>query len=374
MRLKGVAARRPLPQPKGYPWGRFAHLPRWAGEPLALLEEGAALGPVFGLGLGRWAVVGYSPEWNRRLLTDLETFRSKGSFSSLTPYLNGGIITTDAPKHKPKRQELNPYFHAKALVGLKGRIRAALEERRPQGEFEANSWASLVAQVSLNVAYFEGRFPAGELARFLAPLKRPFPAPLWPRPLLFAQVRRRVAQMRAAGFGLAAHLPGEEVLIGLAAGYDTTAHTLAWALWHAACYPHWHTPEGHPLLIKETLRLYPPGFIGSRRVAQALEFDGYLIPKDSLVLYSPYLTHRHPDLWERPLAFDPSRFQGRIPAWGYLPFGGGERICLGMHFAQMVLEVALSLFGPLEPLRGDPQPRPGLTLAPRGELWLGLGA
>ncbi|WP_347708826.1 cytochrome P450 [Meiothermus sp. CFH 77666] len=361
---------RPLPQPRGYPWGPLAHLPRWAGEPLALLEEGAALGPVFGLGLGRKAVVGYSPEWNKRLLTDLETFRSKGSFSSLTPYLNGGIITTDAPAHKPRRQELNPYFHAKALVGLEGRIRAALEEIQPRGEFEANAWASQVAQTSLNVAYFEGRFPQGELARFLAPLKKPFPAPLLPRPLLFARVRRRVGEMQAAGYGLAGHLPADEVLIGLAAGYDTTAHTLVWALWHAAHYPDWHHPAGHALLVKETLRLYPPGFIGSRRVVRGLKFEGYFIPRGALVLYSPYLTHRHPDLWERPLVFDPSRFQGRIPAWGYLPFGGGERTCLGMHFAQMVLEIALSLLGPLEPLQGDPQPRPGLTLAPRGALWL----
>lgn len=361
---------RQLPEPKGYPWGNFAHLPRWAGEPLALLEEGAALGEVFGLRLGRRAVVGYNPQWNKRLLLDLETFRSKGSFSSLTPYLGGGIITTDAPEHKPKRQELNPSFHTKALAGLHERIHQAMKEIQPQGEFEANTWASKVVQTSLNVAYFAGQFSKAELARFLAPLKQSFPAPLLPRPLLFARVRRRVGEMQTAGHGMAAHLPLEEVLIGLAAGYDTTAHTLGWALWHAATYPEWHNLAGHALLIKETLRLYPPGFIGSRRVAQDSEFDGYLIPRGSLVLYSPYLTHRHPDLWERPLVFDPARFEGRLPAWGYLPFGGGERICLGMHFAQMVLEVALSLFKRLEPLRGDPQPKPGLTLAPRGELWL----
>lgn len=375
LNLKGAskAGLRGLPQPRGYPWGPLAHLPRWAGEPLALLEEGAALGPIFALGLGRPAVVGYSPEWNRRLLGDLETFRSKGSFSSLVPYLNGGIITTDAPAHRARRQELNPHFHARALGGLEARIRAALQEIRPQGVFEANRWASEVAHTSLNVAYFEGQFPRAELARFLAPLKQPFPAPLWPRPLLFARMRRRIGEMQARGLGLAAHLPLEEVLIGLAAGYDTTAHTLAWALWHAACYPDWHHPAGHPLLIKETLRLYPPGFIGSRRVARALEFEGIFIPQGALALYSPYLTHRHPDLWQNPLVFDPARFEGRIPAWGYLPFGGGERTCLGMHFAQMVLGVALSLFGPLEPLQGDPQPRPGLTLAPRGALWLRSG-
>ena len=225
--FKGSVA---LPQPRGYPWGAWAHLPRWAGEPLALLEEGAALGPVFTLGLGRLAVLGYSPDWNRRLLSDLETFRSKGSFSSLVPYLNGGIITTDAPLHKPRRQELNPLFHARALEGLEVHLQAALQEIQPKGVFEANRWASQVVQTSLNLVYFAGRFPKAELARFLAPLQLPFPAPFWPRPLLFARVRRWIAKMQARGLGLAAHLPAEEVLIGLAAGYDTTAHTLAWAL------------------------------------------------------------------------------------------------------------------------------------------------
>ncbi|RDI96197.1 cytochrome P450 [Meiothermus sp. QL-1] len=358
-----------LPEPRGYP-GPWGHLPRWAGEPLALLEEGARLGPLFRLRLGWRVLVGYSPAWNQRLLTDLETFHSKGSFAALSPYLNGGIITTDAPLHKPRRQALNPHFHARALAHLENRLCSALEAIRPQGAFEACGWASRVAQVSLNQVYFEGQFPTGLLARFLSPLKQPFPSPFWPRPRLFARVRRQVEALQQAGWGLAAHLPLEEVLVGLAAGYDTTAHTLAWALWHAAQHPAWHTPEGVPLLIKETLRLYPPGFIGSRRVARGFAWAGHWVPRGTRVLYSPYLTHRHPDLWPDPLAFRPERFTGRIPAWGYLPFGGGERICLGMHLAQMVLRLALGLFPRLRPLQGDPRPRPGLTLAPRGPLWL----
>ncbi|MBF6593315.1 MAG: cytochrome P450 [Thermaceae bacterium] len=362
-----------LLEPAGYPT-RFGHLPRWAGEPLKLLEEGAKLGSSFGLRLGRRAVVGYSPQWNRMLLSDLETFRSGGSFSSLTPYLSGGIITADVPEHRSRRQALDPSFHAKAVRGLRERLQEALQALLPRGEFEARAWASQVALTALNVAYFDARFPLPELAAFLAPLNRAFPAPLLPRPLRFASARHRTAQMRAEGHGMAAHLPPEEVLVGLAAGYDTTAHTLAWALWHAANYPQWHTPEGDLLLIKETLRLYPPGFVGSRRAGRGFEFAGKSFPAGVWVLYSSYLTHRDKSQWERPLEFNPLRFTGRIPAWGYLPFGGGERICLGMHFAQMVLEAALSLFGPLQALRGDPSPKPLLTLAPRGELWLRVRA
>jgi cytochrome P450 len=334
------------------------------------LEEGAALGFLFGLRLGHRAVVGFSPAWNRLLLSDLKTLRSRGSLSSLTPYLNGGVITTDAPLHKPQREALNPLFHARALATLEERLQEALAAIRPQGAFEAVAWASKAAQTGLNLLYFEGRFPPALLARFLAPLKRPFPAPLVPRPLLFLRVRRVVRALQQDGWGLAARLPLEEVMVGLAAGYDTTAHTLAWALWHAALYPQWATPQGLPLLLKETLRLYPPGFVGSRRVAHDLVWEGHFIPKGALALYSPYLTHRHPECWSNPLVFDPARFLGRVPAWGYLPFGGGERICLGMHFAQMVLRVALGLFPRLRPLRGDPRPKPALTLAPAGELWV----
>lgn len=357
------------PEPRGYPT-RFGHLPRWARGALGLLEEGAALGPVFGLRLGWPTVVGYSPAWNRLVLSDLETFRSRGSLSAFTPYLAGGIITTDPPQHRLQRQRLDPGFHARAVAGLRERLLEALAPLSPPGTFEARAWASRVALTALNLLYFDGRFPLPELAHFLAPLEHPFPAPLLLRPLRFAQARRRILRLQTEGRGMAAHLPLEEVRVGLAAGYDTTAHTLAWVAWHAARYPEWHTPQGHFLLIKETLRLYPPGFVGSRRAAQGFEFAAHRFAKGSLVLYSPYLTHRDPRLWPRPLEFDPSRFAGRIPAWGYLPFGAGERTCLGMHFAHLVLEAALALLGPLQALHGDPAPRPLLTLAPRGALWL----
>lgn len=299
---------------------------------------------------------------------------SSASFSALTPYLNGGIITTDHPQHKPKKNELNRSFHVKAVEGLREAILGALEAICPEGEFEANAWASKVAQVSLNAVYFASRFPPGQLAAFLAPLKQPFPAPLIPRPLLFSRMRQQIARMQAEGHGMAAHLPLEEVMIGLAAGYDTTAHTLGWAVWHLANHPEWNTPQGIPLVVKETLRLYPPGFIGSRVASRPFEFAGREFPKGVMAFYSPYLTHRHPDFWAEPLEFKPERFRGKIPAWGYLPFGGGERICLGMHFANLVLEEALSLFpSSLKPVRGDPIPKPGLTLAPKGLLVVRAG-
>jgi cytochrome P450 len=91
-----------------------------------------------------------------------------------------------------------------------------------------------------------------------------------------------------------------------------------------------------------------------------------------MVLYSPLLTHRDPDLWPDPTAFRPDRFAGGRPAWAYIPFSAGRRTCLGAHLANYMLRVALDPFcdGHLSRLRGDPHIRSSITLRPAGPLWL----
>ncbi|AWN24161.1 cytochrome P450 [Deinococcus irradiatisoli] len=375
-----------LPQPRALPFS--GHLQRWGGAPLALIEEGARLGPLFGLNLGLNTVVGYSPAWNKRLLSDLTAFRSAGSFSAVVPYLAGGIILTDAPGHAPRRQQLNPGFGKQHLDTLQDRLRSALSAHNARflkSEFDALAWADGAVLSMLNAAYFSGDFPAELLHAFLAPLRSPFPTPAWPRPLLFARVDaelRRLAERRLHGGGddllaLLARLPGgvREARISLAAGHDTTTHTLAWAAWALAEHPEWHAPQTHKAVIKELLRLYPPGWMGSRRLSEDTEFGGVTLPKGALALYSPYLSGRDPALWERPGEFRPQRWlKGfKPPAWSYLPFGGGERLCLGMHLAHLMLDLALASLPPLRAVRGDPTPRPGVTLGPAGPLVVRAG-
>jgi cytochrome P450 len=366
------------------------HLQRWAISPLELLHEGAELsqhtGKVFGLKFGLPAVVGYSPEWNKRLLTDLDTFRSAGSFSAVVPYLAGGIILTDAG-HKERRGAVNPPFGKRSLESLRQRIRASLRQEKLEGSFDALAWADRAVLRMLNAAYFSSELNAGLLHAFLAPLRRPFPVPAIPRPLLFARMNRaldRLAQKRLTqerltqgGDDLLFHLarwPGgvREARISLAAGHDTTTHTLAWAVWHLAEHPEWFREDGLKVAIKETLRLYPPGWMGSRRLSRPLEWQGHRFPQGALALYSPYLSGRDPELWSAPQAFKPERWESNPPAWAYLPFGGGERLCLGLHLANLMLEEALLYLleagKPLRALHGDPAPRPGITLGPAGPL------
>jgi cytochrome P450 len=96
--------------------------------------------------------------------------------------------------------------------------------------------------------------------------------------------------------------------------------------------------------LEETLRLYPPIHLGSRTAAHELEFQGVQIPAGARVLYSIYLTHRHPQYWEAPDEFKPERFAvgAKREPYTYLPFGMGKRNCIGAVFAQTESRIVLT--------------------------------
>jgi cytochrome P450 len=374
-----TAALSAVPEPPGLPG--VGHLPPWGLAPLSLLEAGARAGPVFRLRLWRPAVVGYRPDWNRAVLTDLDTFRSRGSLSGLTPYLSAGVVATDAPGHRPRRRELSPHFGARALAGLEDRLGELGERHRPEGTFEALGWSARLVRHMLNAALFGGAMPDRLLARFLRPLHRGLPAPMLPRPRLFRRVDAAIARVLgdpppgSIAAGLAGH-PGAvtDLRVALAAGYDTTSHTLAWAAWHLAAHQRWR--QALPLFTDEILRLYPAGWLGSRVASRDTTAAGVALPAGTLVLYSPYLTHRDPGLWPDPLRIRPERFEAAPPAWSYLPFAAGPRSCLGAPLARLMLGAALASLGnaSLAQAGADPGPAAGITLRPRGPLYLRIGA
>ena len=88
-------------------------------------------------------------------------------------------------------------------------------------------------------------------------------------------------------------------------------------------------------------------------------------------MYSIYLSHRDPAQWENPAAFDPDRFDrlGAVPAFTYVPFGGGPRNCIGATFAQIEAKVVLARLlqrTQLELVGGQKiQAHMGATLEPR---------
>jgi cytochrome P450 len=121
----------------------------------------------------------------------------------------------------------------------------------------------------------------------------------------------------------------DQMLTMLIAGHDTSTALLAWTFYLLGKNPGNYsrlqteldqslhgqlpvTPAGWqpPLLdeiIKESLRLYPPIHLGTRRVAECMDFDGHLVPVGERLIYSIYLTHRDPSIWENPDDLKPSR-------------------------------------------------------------------
>jgi cytochrome P450 len=182
------------------------------------------------------------------------------------------------------------------------------------------------------------------------------------------------------------------------AGTETTALTLAWALYLTSKYPHVaeriraegeaaygdRPPNANDYaalaytraVIQETMRLYPPIWGLIRTCDKPDEIDGKPInPGDKVVMFA-YGAHHSPKYWDEPEEFRPERFMGdaarKRKPYTYLPFGGGRRSCIGGAMSQVENTLALSLllrrFRP-EYVGSEP---PGLnatvTLTPKGGL------
>lgn len=158
-----------------------------------------------------------------------------------------------------------------------------------------------------------------------------------------------------------------DLITFMVAGHDTTATTLAFALWALGRHPEIQngvaeeaaaigdralTPvdvsrlEYTAQVLREALRLCPPVVVAGRTAMRDIEVDGYRVQARSTVLVGVFGMQRDPALWENPLDFDPDRFSPenicRLDRWRYIPFGAGPRSCIGDHFAMLEATLALA--------------------------------
>jgi cytochrome P450 len=101
------------------------------------------------------------------------------------------------------------------------------------------------------------------------------------------------------------------------------------------------------LVLDETLRMYPPAWIGPRRSVEAFEFAGHSVPGRAFVNYCSWASHHLPDVFPEPDRFRPERFapeaRAALPKGAYVPFGGGSRTCIGMRFGQLEIRTIATL-------------------------------
>jgi cytochrome P450 len=90
-------------------------------------------------------------------------------------------------------------------------------------------------------------------------------------------------------------------------------------------------------VLQESLRLYPPGWLITRRTLDADELGGFAVAPRTDVFISPYMLHRHPEFWDSPESFTPERFAGAAAEerhrFSYIPFAVGPRHCIGENLA-----------------------------------------
>ncbi|OEW87435.1 cytochrome [Campylobacter jejuni] len=147
----------------------------------------------------------------------------------------------------------------------------------------------------------------------------------------------------------------DQVAMLFLAGHETTASSLTWTLYLLSLYPKEQEKayeeitqvlQGRAIeishlrqfkyltnIFKESLRLYPPVGFFAREAKKDTKVKDKLIKKGSGVVIAPWLIHRHEEFWTNPHGFNPSRFEGEYKKDAYLPFGVGERICIGQGFA-----------------------------------------
>jgi cytochrome P450 len=177
-----------------------------------------------------------------------------------------------------------------------------------------------------------------------------------------------MAQDEDDGSGMSDEQVRDEVMTIFLAGHETTATALTWV---------WYLLSQHPeaekrlhdeldrvlggrapgladlpqlkyaeMIVKETMRLYPPAWNFGRQSVEDIEIGGYTIRKGSTVFISPYVMHHHHQYFENPEVFDPERFspenEARITKFSYIPFGAGPRVCIGNSFAMMEAQLILA--------------------------------
>ncbi len=161
----------------------------------------------------------------------------------------------------------------------------------------------------------------------------------------------------------------DEMMTLLFAGHDTTTSTIAFMFYELARHPYLadalvaeqSEPRGTPsaeqlmsgglaqleMTLEETLRKYPPAWIGPRKSIRAFEFEGRTVPANAYVNYCSWASHHLPDVFPEPEAFRPERFspqaRKQIPKGAYVPFGGGSRTCIGMRFGQLEVRTIATL-------------------------------
>jgi len=444
--------RPPAPVPAEHVRGTFAILKALRDNPIDLWTRAHFEEPIVEsrLAFGRVIVVS-EPAAIRKVLVENTGDYRKSAIQTrvLSVALRNGLLTVEGDQWKRQRRTLAPLFARKTVMGYSpamGEVIDALIARwRAAGPGQALDIGAQMNRLALDVlarscfsdgigdnpdamraammAYVEiaGRidpFDVMGVPEYIPRLTR------WKARPLLRYFDDAVSAMIGRRRSRLAHSPNEaprdllaalmdardpetgapmseievkaNILTFIAAGQDTTANGLTWALYLLASSREWRDKvraeaqaefgaglEGLAerltntrAVFDESLRLYPPITATSRAAGRRDQFAGRVIEKGAMVVVAPYIVHRHRQLWDDPDIFDPTRFlpgaPRKIERGAFIPFGSGARMCLGASFAHQEAVIVLASLVRAFDLELTPGqtvwPHQGITLRPRDPL------
>lgn len=190
----------------------------------------------------------------------------------------------------------------------------------------------------------------------------------------------------------------DELVTLIMAGHETTANALSWAWMLLSQTPDVEAKLVQELqtvlagrsptvadlpqlsyaqqIIKEAMRLYPPVYSIGRSASREYNLDGYQLPTGCVIVFSPWVMHRHPKYFTEPEQFRPDRWasdlEKQLPKCAYFPFGDGPRICIGKNFAMMEAVLLLATIAQkfqITLVSDQPiVPLPSITLRPQNGI------
>ena len=324
------------------------------------------------------------------LRTNWQNYEKGWSSRRIGFLLGNGLMTSEGELWQTQRRMIQPAFHERALGRFSDAIVSANEALRVR--WMAAAQRGEAVNVTRDVSHLTLDIMLAVLFSDDAPeVLPPFRilSDETQRDLHFAQefrrlrhvVGERIAARRAApsqrpdilGMLLAARNRAgtpmsdeqlvSEIMTLIVAGHETTASALGWTWYLLATHPAVEEKLAHeiagaaPALMKldcfpyaqhvlgEVLRLYPPGWLLTRKALRDDRLGDYVVPAGTEIYISPYLIHRNPALWLAPERFDPDRFtperaRGRHPL-AHIPFSAGPRNCVGEVLARSEMQIHL---------------------------------
>jgi cytochrome P450 len=289
--------------------------------------------------------------------------------------LGSGLMVSEGELWKRQRRMLQPAFHDKMIANLADTITQANLALLERWEHAAKHNASVNATYDISLvileivlkAIFGDDYP--EVAsQFIILSDEPG------RTLQFAQMFRALGSLilrvaakrkdgavdmlgmmmqardRDTGRGMSDSQLINEINTLIVAGHETTANTLNWIWWLLSQHPEVEAKLGDQSyrhrIIEEALRLYPAGWLLTRRARHDDKLGDYFVPARTEIYVSPYIMQRQPDIWPNPDRFDPDRFsQPDHPPLALLPFSVGPRNCIGEGLARLEMDIHLATIG-----------------------------